>query len=193
MTASLAYRKNEAAILRGDVPDKYLRILPHVPGQRILELGSAEGVLACLLARDGKEVTAVEKSFERHEAANELFMHWREKFRMKVTPRFVCGDITDMPGIFDGNETLVAVRSIYYLSGQLNTVFAQAAKSVKHIVLCGNRNRADRWRQGNPDAPLGDMNKYAAREGMEALLERHGFDLVAEVREGDEIVVGRRY
>lgn len=193
MTGSLAYRNNEAAIIRGDVPEKYLRILPFVTGQRILEIGSAEGVLALLLAREGREVTAVEKSYERHEAAHELFLHWKERYRIRTAPKFICGDITDMLGLMEGAETLVAVRSIYYLACQLNTVFAASAKAgIKNVVLCGNKNRAERWRNGNPDPPLGDMNRYAAREGMEALLGRHGYDVVQTVREGDEIVVGRR-
>ena len=49
MTGSLAFRKNEAAIRRGEVPDKYTRLLPYITGERILEIGSAEGVLALLL------------------------------------------------------------------------------------------------------------------------------------------------
>jgi hypothetical protein len=36
------------------------------------------------------------------------------------------------------------------------------------------------------------MNRYAAREGMVELLERHGYRIAATVTEGDEIVVGER-
>lgn len=192
MTGSLAYRKNEAAIVRGEVPLKYTRLLPFITGSRILEIGSAEGVLALQLALKGKQVTALERSEERHLSALELLGCWSARRRF-LPPHFICGDISDHAELLCGIDTLVAVRMIYYLGPRLNGIFAAASNAgVQNIVLCGNRNRADRWRQGNPDPPLGDMNRYAAREGMEALLERHGYDIVAELREGDEIVVGRR-
>jgi hypothetical protein len=78
------------------------------------------------------------------------------------------------------------------LADDLDRIFAKAAQKVGKIVLCGNRNRAARWRAGTPDEPLGDFNRYAAREGMVELLERHGYRIVREVREGDQIVVGER-
>lgn len=188
MTGSLAYRKNEAAILRGDVPEKYTRLLPYIPGERILEIGSAEGVLALLLAKAGKRVTAVEQSEERHEAAQRLREDWGV-----WGPTFVCGHIQDNLHELEGKDTLVAVRMIYYLGDALDTVFAEAAKHIPNVVLCGNGNRAGRWRQGNPDPPLLEWNKYAAREGMIELLERHGYRIVREgtVNKGDEVVVGR--
>lgn len=187
MSGSLAYRKNEAAIRRGDVPEKYLRIVPLVPGNKILEIGSAEGVLSLLLAKQGKEVTAIERSSERHEAAQALRDAWG-----MTGPRFICGDIRDNLSRLEGIDTLVAVRMIYYLRDELDTVFTEVAKHVANVVLCGNRNRANRWRWGQEDEPGGPRNKYAAREGMKDLLTRHGYKIVAEVTEGDEIVVGRR-
>lgn len=188
MTASLAYRKNEASILRGDAPEKYTRILPHIPGERILEVGSAEGVLACLMAREGKSVTAVEGNALRHADALKLAGEWGVT---GVT--FVNGHIERWfprePGEFD---TLVAVRMIYYLRGAIDDVFAEIAKVIPNVVLCGNKNRAARFHAGTPDAPLGEYNYYASREGMRDLLIRHGYEVVDEVAEGDAIVVGRR-
>lgn len=196
MTASLAYRKNEAAIIRGDVPVKYLRILPHIPGDRVLEIGSAEGVLSLLLARadmGGKaQVTALEKSQERHRAAIDLYHDWFQLFKFSARPVFECGQIQDHLHLLDGIDTLVAVRMIYYLGDAIDEVFAEVARKVPNVVLCGNRNRADRYRAGNPDEPLGEMNLYASIEGMVGLLRRHGYRIVSEVEEGDEIVVGRK-
>lgn len=191
MTASLAYRKNEAAILRGDVPPKYLQLLPYIPGDKILEIGSAEGVLALLLAKEGKQVTALEKSPERHEAAQAL----RDAWGMDVNgPRFICGDAIANLGRLEGHDTLLCVRSIYYLGNGLDALFNTAAKHIPNVVLCGNGNRAGRWRSGNPDAPLLEWNRYAAREGMIELLERHGYRIVREgsVNKGDEVVVGQK-
>lgn len=187
MTASLAFRKNEASIFRGDVPEKYTRLLSHIPGNRIIEIGSAEGVLALLLAKQGKFVTAVEKSQERHETAQDLRDAWD-----LIGVRFINGSIADNLCLLPGHDTLLCVRSIYYLGEDLDKVFAEASKHIKSIVLCGNKNRASRWRAGTPDEPLGDMNRYAAREGMVELLERHGYRIVTVVESGDEIVAGHK-
>lgn len=192
MTGSLAFRKNEEAIVSGEVPDKYLRLLPHIPGNRILEIGSAEGVLALLLAKSGKQVTALEKSEERHQSALELYSSWLAREGHFHPPTFVNGHAADCLHLLDGVDTLVAVRVIYYLGGTLDTIFAEVAKKVPNVVLCGNKNRAARWRAGTPDAPLGDFNRYAASEGMIELLQRHGYRIVETIAEGDEIVVGKR-
>lgn len=185
MTGSLAYRNNEAAILRGEPPEKYTRILPYIGGERILEIGSAEGVLSLLLARDGRQVTALELSRERHEDALRLAAAWGSD-----AVELVNGAIADRLDLLEGKDTLVAVRMIYYLRGAIDSVFAEVAKCVPRVVLCGNRNRADKWRAGTPHAPLGEFNRYAAREGMRELLQRHGYRIAEEVTDGDEIVVG---
>jgi hypothetical protein len=190
VTGSLAFRKNEAAIIRGDVPDKFTRLLPFITGERILEIGSAEGVLALLLARAGKRVMALEKSAERHESAANLYGQWLGRERKFIPPTFVNGDIRDNLHLLHNQDTLLAVRMIYYLRDDIDRVFAEVAKLIPSVVLCGNKNRAARWRAGTPDEPLGDMNRYAAREGMVELLERHGYRITQTVTEGDEIVVG---
>jgi hypothetical protein len=185
VTASLAYRKNEAAILRGAVPEKYTRIVPFVQGPRVVEAGSAEGVLSCLLAREGREVTAIEANTERHQSALSLADRWGIS-----GISFVNGRIEDELHRLEGVDTFLAVRACYYWGARLDEIFSAVAKHVPNVVLCGNRNRANRWRAGRPDEPLGDFNRYAAREGMRELLERHGYRIAREVTEGDEIVVG---
>jgi hypothetical protein len=193
VTGSLAYRKHEAAILRGEVPEKYTRILPHIRGGAVLEIGSAEGVLACLMSRTKRMVTALEQNRERHDAATRLYEAWRGRgVGFSAMTIFKPGNILDHLDLLEHVDTLVAVRMIYYLGDRLDEVFAAAAKTVRWIVLCGNRNRADAWRRGEPHAPLGEMNRYAAYEGMRDVLERHGYTIYDEVREGDEIVVGIR-
>ena len=186
---SLAYRKNEAAIVRGDVPEKYTRLLPYIQGERILEIGSAEGVLSLLLAKQGREVVALERRPERHAAAEALAAKWGVR-----NVNFINGDITDRLAfcLFTGMNTLVAVRMIYYLGDNLDKVFAEAAKHVQNVVLCGNANRARWWREGLPNRNDRADNYYASADGMKDVLTRHGFKITTEVLEGDPIVVGRK-
>lgn len=190
MTGSLAFRKNEPAIKRGEVPEKYTRLLPYIPRGRILEVGSAEGVLALLLARRGDRVTAVERNEDRHESALQLYAEWLGRERHFQAPTFVNGSINLNLHLLQGIDTLVAVRMIYYLGACLDDVFGEVCRHVHNVVLCGNKNRAQRWRLGVTQEGRAD-NYYASREGMTALLKRHGYKIVQEAREGDEIVVGR--
>lgn len=199
-TASLAYRRNEAAILAGDAPEKYTRLLPHIAGDRILEIGSAEGVLALLLARADcgakQAVTALEMHRGRHESALSLHDQWRQRFPFSATPTFVKGAIADRLDLLDDIDTLVAIRMIYYLGGDLDRIFAAAAEKVPNIVLCGNSNRTRMFRDNVAYDKAGIDGKadnyYASPEGMRDLLTRHGYEIVTEVTEGDPIVVGRR-
>lgn len=191
MSGSLAFRKNEAAIRRGDIPDKYTRLLPFVTGHRILELGSAEGVLALILAREGRQVTAVERNETRHAEASRLYADWLAREGHFVAPTFINGDIAERLDLLQGQDTLAAIRMIYYLRGKLDIVFAAAAKCIPTVILCGNRNRAARWRSGVPDDVNGPVNFYASEEGMAELLKRHGYTISEIVTDGDPIVVGR--
>ena len=192
MSGSLAYRNNEAAIKRGDVPEKYTRLLPFITGKRVLELGSAEGVLALLLAKQGRIVTALEKNAERHQAAQNLYAEWLARQNGFTAPRFVNGDILNNLDLLENQDTFVGIRSIYYLRDNIDCVFGAVAEAkVPTVVLCGNKNRAARWRSGIPDDEGGPFNFYASHEGMSDLLKRHGYRISAEVIEGDEIVVGQ--
>lgn len=184
MTGSLAYRKNEAAIIRGNIPEKYTRIVPHVPMGTILELGAAEGVLAHLLARRGDSVVGLERSRERYESALRLRDAWGGGAEM------VCGDITNRLDLLAGVNTLLAVRMIYYLRDRLDEVFAEVAGNVPNVVLCGNKQRAAWWKAGVPDKAGGPMNYYASAEGMKDVLTRHGYTIKTEVTKGDPIIVG---
>lgn len=187
MTGSLAYRKNKAAILGGSLPEKYARILPFIDGKKIVEAGSAEGVLSCALAREGKQVTGIEANGERHKDALALAKAWNVS---GIT--FVHGRIENSLDWLEGADAFVAVRAIYYWGEHLDAIFAEVAKHVQTVVLCGNANRAKAWRAGSPHEPLGAMNRYAAYEGMVELLIRHGFTITDELRDGDEIVVGTK-
>ncbi len=193
MIGSYSYRTNTPAIWDGKVPTKYTRLLPHIGGGRILEIGAAEGVLSLLLAeRHNAQVTALELRQERHEAALALQAHWKTLGRRVDGCRMVCGDIRNRLDLLDGVDTFVAIRTIYHLREDIDAVLAEVAHHVPFVVLSGNPNRAKRYAKGQTDDELGSFNFYAGIDGMSQALQRAGYAIGAVVTEGDPIVTGYR-
>jgi hypothetical protein len=192
---SLFYRKNVDSIENGVVPEKYTRLMPHIPGKRILEFGAAEGVQAMMLAEKGCEVTAVEVNEERHKGALRLQARWLDLGKPVEGCTMVHGDIRERLDLLNGIDTLLAVRAVYHLRGDANSVMAAAAAArVENVVLCGNKNRAYRFENGlvPHDDGLGVWNCYSSISGMTELLERAGYQTDVVVTDGDPIVTGRR-
>ena len=189
---SLAYRQAREDIQVGRIPRKYTRLLPYIEGDRILEIGAAEGVLSLLLAERGAHVTAMELREERHLEAKALQARWLSDGRQVGACRMCLGDIREHLSLLQGIDTLVAVRTVYYLRDDAPRVFeAIAAAGVSNVVLCGNANRAARYHQ-NPHDELGHFNRFASLEGMRQLLHDAGYLIVKTDEGGDPVVVGAR-
>ena len=174
------------------MPRKYTRLLPYITGHRILEIGAAEGVLSLLMAERGAHVTALELREERHLEAKALQAHWLADGRHVGACTMRLGDIREHLSLFENVDTLVAVRTVYYLRDEAPRVLEAAyAAGVSSVVLCGNANRAARYRQ-NPHDELGRFNRLASGEGMEWLLQYAGYQIEKADAVGDPIVVGQR-
>lgn len=191
-SASLAYRTNREAIRKGRIPKKYTRLLDFISGDRILELGAAEGVLSLLLAERKAKVVALELKRERHEEALRLQGLWRKQGRDVEGCKMVLGDIRNHLDLLKQVDTLVAVRSIYYLRDDIGPVFSEIGKHVHRVVLCGNKGRAHAYYEakGQPSDKLGRFNYYACAEGMSEILKNSGYLIEATITKGDPIVVG---
>lgn len=192
---SIAFRNNHAAIWRGDIPDKYARLLPFITGDRITEIGCAEGVLSLLMAEPkNRTVIGCDRHRERYETALALKEQWRSLGRDVVRCSFTNADIRDRYDLIEECDMLVAVRCIYYLKDEVDAVFLEIAKRVPRVLLCGNKGRAHRYKahKGNPPDKLGRYNFLASAEGMVQTLERAGYTVVTTVTQGDPIVVGTR-
>lgn len=193
--ASLFYRKNVDTIWSGGVPEKYTRLLPYIPGMRILEFGAAEGVQSLLLSGEGRDVTALEINQERHQAALTLQKRWVELGLPVERCTMLQGDIRQRFDLMNNIDTLLAVRTIYHLRGDANSVLAAAAAArIDNVVLCGNKNRAHRYENGliPHDDGLGVWNCYSSIPGMSELLEQSGYSINVVISDGDPIVTGRR-
>src|SRR5580698_876395 len=109
-TYSLTYRENIEEIREGNVPPKYTRLIPYVPGKKVLEIGSAEGVMSLCLARKKEKVFAVEFTPKRHQAAVELKAAWQSKDIDVSRCELVLGDIFEHLDLLNQVETVVADR-----------------------------------------------------------------------------------
>lgn len=171
-SGSLAYRTNRRAIWRGGIPEKYTRLVDLVPGQRVLELGAAEGVLSLLLAQKKEKVFALELKEERHEEAQRLKVTWQERGLDVGRCEMVLGNIKDQLHLLKSVDTLLAVRSIYYLRADLIEVFDATGRHVPNVVLCGNRNRARKYarvaRQSRRSAGEVQLLRHARRHDLAA-------------------------
>ncbi len=187
---SLAYRNNKTAIWQADIPEKYARLVDLVPGNRVLELGAAEGVLSLALAQRKQHVFALERNARRHQEALRLQASMQLRGFDVGRCEMILGDIKDRIDLLPRVDTFVAVRSIYYLRDSLGGVFDRIGRAVPNVVLCGNMFRAQKYRNGDTSDTLGHYNYYASLEGMSWLLEDSGYTIVKVVAKGDPIVVG---
>jgi SAM-dependent methyltransferase len=194
LKGSLAYRTNKESIWSARVPEKYTRVIDHVHGRRVLELGAAEGVLALLLAQTKEKVIALERKEDRHREALELQEHRRSQGVEVDRCEMVHGDILNRLDLLTQVDCLVGVRSVYYLREDIGQVFASVGRHVRHVTLCGNKNRARRYFEANgePDDKLGKFNFYASIEGMTTILGNNGYTITRVIAEGDPIVVGEK-
>lgn len=189
---SFEFRTNADLILRGKIPPKYTRLLDVVPGDRVLEVGAAEGVLALLLARRKREVIALDKNEDRLESARRLQARWQSRGVDVSRCRMVHGDIREHLDLLEAVDTLVAIRLIYYLHEDIRPVFEHVGRHVPNVVLSGNRWRAERSRRPDyrPVTRHDHFNRFASVEGMTELLESCGYSIARTVPDDDPIVVG---
>ena len=89
--------------------------------------GAAEGVLSLLLAQNKEKVFALEMKRERHGEALRLKSSWQERGLDVGRCEMVHGNIKDQLHILKSVDTLLAVRSIYYLRGDLTEGFDRSA------------------------------------------------------------------
>ncbi len=193
--AAVAYRENEEAILKGNIPEKYRRIIPYVPGKKILEIGAAEGVLSLLLSKDKEMVYGLDISPHRHELALKLQNAWLEQGYDVGRCKMLLGDLIDYIDLLKEVDTVVAVRVIYHFKEEIdvNWVFSEIGKHVKNVVLVGNERKAKYFLEISKDFHTSPVPYYYSTvEGMKHLLKSNGYNVTNVVDEGDPIVVGSK-
>ena len=195
MTASLEFRKNIDSIHKGNIPKKYTRLVPHIHGNTILEVGAAEGVLSLLLARTKDKVVGIERSKERYLSALELQKTWKGLDYQVANCQFHNVDLVDNLDLLDGIDTFVAIRTMYYFGNNLDIIFTNISKQCRFIVLGGNKNRAIQYAKGNYLGNVGKNNYYATLDGMGEVARNYGYNIeysIDEDKNVDPLLVGRK-
>ncbi len=135
---------------------------------------------------------AIDVTPRHHETAREFLVLWAAKGRDVAHVEMLLGDALSDPSLIEGFDTLVASRVIYYFGDAIDPFMDAARVRVGHVCPVGNPSRNRRYACGKLPADIGENVRYSTPEGMRALLERHGFEIIKEADIGDPMVIGRQ-
>lgn len=168
-----------------------------IPGERIFEMGSAEGLLASRLALSKAQVLGSEVSKNRYDSAERLRVSLTRKGTIGSNLIFTPRDARGASDLFAGVDTFVACRVIYHFRSMrdLQDLFKKVGAEIGCVFILGDALKAGAFESfgvGFAFNPVKFFN-YASSAGMEALLKSHGYETVAgETGFGDPYVIGRK-
>jgi hypothetical protein len=168
-----------------------------IPGQTVVELGSAEGLLATKLASIKKSVLGVEISQARVSLAQALKEKLTEAGVLKENLNFLHGDIREAVRVLPSFETFVACRVIYHFrrAEDLQELFKAVEACAQHVFLLGDRKKAAIFESFELDFSASPVPffYYASAAGMENLLASFGYQVQSGVTSfGDPFTLGRK-
>ena len=188
------YKDHQEQIARGVLPKKIEQIASLIPGNRIIEVGSGEGLLSLALAARGRpHVSGIEFISLRYETAESLRQLWVEKGLVtEASLTFVQGDIFDRLDLLDGADTLVAMHVLYHLKEHARTLLGEAARRhIASVALVGNANR-ERKLAIDQESAKSQWARLATLDGMSDFLDECGYETVLRSRDGgDPVVIGK--
>lgn len=194
----IEFRKNRESIARGDIPARYQRTAELVPGSRVIDIGSADGTLALVLAQIKDFVIGAELMLYRHKTAQEMKATWAARGAKTDNLRFINRGARRLGKALDQVDTVVMSRTLYHLRDDAEWLFdqIQAKSNIKNVALFGNRDKEQEWFDTKGEKPgLGKHLALAGQEGMEDILTRHGFTVTVSIPSTDSedpVVIGTR-
>lgn len=191
------FEENREEIFKGNVPKRYLEIAELVPGRDILEIGSADGTQALVLALRKNTVHGLELMPKQHEISLELKKAWLGLGRDVGNCHFHNGDACSHTELFSAADTVLMSRVVYHLRDGIDPLFRRIEDSgITNVVLVGCPLREKRWREsGETGDSMGRYAYFASLEGMRSLVEKHGFHVSLSIPSsegGDPVVVASR-
>lgn len=166
-----------------------------VKGDRILEIGAAEGLQSLYLAQFKSYVCGIEISNLRYQKALELSKNM-EKLGYRISNcDFIHGDILRQADLLKDFDTILIVRVLYHFR-QMDDIYLlvdSILSKVNSVIIVGDRIKSEMFYAFNVSMkwnPVPFFN-FASHEGMEFLLERADFSVSkGETTFGDPYVVG---
>ena len=198
MTYQSYFDENKEAISRGEAPVRYHEIAEIVPGDRVLEIGSADGTQSLVLAEKKQAVHGLELMPQQFETSLELKDAWLALGKKVENCQFHKGDIGSNFELLADVDTVLASRVIYHLRAGIVPFFEKIEKSghIKNLVLIGCPRREKKWSQfGETGDSMGRYAYYASLEGMIDVATKYGFEVVVSnpsSEDRDPVVVARR-
>lgn len=192
------FRKNREQIALGNVPGRYERTASFVPGRRVLDIGSADGTLALVLAQSKEKVIGAELMRYRHRTAQQMQRTWAERGARTENLRFVNRGVKRVKPLLKEVDTVVLSRTLYHLRADASWLFSQLKEfdNIEYVALFGNRDKEREWFGSKGEQTgLGEYLAFSGQEGMEDILRKHGFDIetsIASTETEDPIVIGAR-
>ena len=177
--------------------DRIEELAAVIPAGRILEMGSAEGLLVSKLASMGNYCVGAEVSGERHQSAVEISRALSEDGLIANNLKLVNRDVTDEDWIFTGFDTFIAARVIYHFRSlrELKRLFAKIASEVEWVFLLGDREKSSAYESFGVDFAANPTKffYFASQAGMSNLLESFGYEVTPGTTSwGDPYVVAQK-
>lgn len=188
---SIEFDANKDVHWQGQTVPKFDRLVSIMPGNSLVEIGAAEGILSLTMAPHKERVRAIDITPNRHQKALELKARWIELGKPVENCEMVLGDALKHPELIAGFDTLMASRVIYYFGTYLEEFMDNVRKNVDNICLIGNPVRTAQLAKGNT-GKLGEYAKYATVPGMIELVERHGFKVFHVDETLDPLILAKK-
>ncbi len=188
---SIEFDANKEVHWQGQTVPKFDRLVPIMPGNSLVEIGAAEGILSLTMAPHKERVRAIDITPARHQKALELKARWIELGKPVENCEMVLGDALKHPELIAGFDTLMASRVIYYFGTYLEEFMDNVRKNVDNVCFIGNPVRTARLAQGST-GKLGEYAKYATVPGMIELVERHGFKVWHVDETLDPLIIAKK-
>ncbi|MCC5865177.1 MAG: class I SAM-dependent methyltransferase [Wenzhouxiangella sp.] len=187
-----SFRKNKELIYRGVFPERYIELRSLTPGNRILDVGSADGTFSLALSEKKESVFGVELTKARFDTAVDLKKHLHEQTKRYDNCTFHHGRIEDHPELLEKVDAVTFIRVAYYLPMDLVLNQIRSHGKIAHLLLCGNRAREERAKQSKPWGRARHSFKLATEKGMIDLMrahEIHDFKVVRMRSTGDPVLI----
>lgn len=191
------FSEEREVMISGRFPNRALEIRELVLGEKVIEAGCAEGIQSIALGQTKEKVWGFDISPFRVDQAQRLLSMLPPSVAPRENVIFKAGAAEDFGQAFREADSLLAARVIYHYRSkrQLNRLMEMCSKNLTSVVFVGDRAKSRAFDSFKLPFPLNPVKFwfFAGREGMQSLLNSHGFSVeLIETSWGDPVAIGRK-